>query len=81
MIVVADTSPLNYLILIGEPNLLYRLYGRTVIPRAVLSELQASGAPLGEIRSSEGWNQVTGGVSANCRGSSERGRGAEWRIE
>ncbi len=40
MIVVADTSPLNYLVLIGEADLLHRLYGRVLIPQAVLSELQ-----------------------------------------
>lgn len=40
MIVVADTSPLNYLVLIGEADLLYRLYGRVLIPQAVLSELE-----------------------------------------
>lgn len=45
MIVVADTSPLNYLILIGEADLLYKLYGRVLIPQAVLSELQHSGTP------------------------------------
>ena len=45
MIVVADTSPLNYLILIGQADLLYRLYGRVLIPQAVLSELQDPGAP------------------------------------
>ena len=45
MIVVADTSPLNYLVLIGEADLLYQLYGRVLIPQAVLSELQHPGAP------------------------------------
>lgn len=45
MIVVADTSPLNYLILIGEADLLYRLYGRVLIPQAVLSELKHPQAP------------------------------------
>lgn len=45
MIVVADTTPLNYLILINEPNLLPRLYGRVVIPTAVYRELQAERAP------------------------------------
>ena len=35
MIVIADTTPLNYLILIGEPNLLPHLYGRVLIPTAV----------------------------------------------
>jgi predicted nucleic acid-binding protein len=45
MIVIADTSPLNYLILIGEIDVIPRLYGRVIIPSAVLSELQSSQAP------------------------------------
>jgi len=40
MIVIADASPLNYLVLIGEAEILRRLYGRVVIPEAVLRELQ-----------------------------------------
>ena len=39
MIVIADTSPLNYLVLIGEADILQRLYRRVVIPEAVLREL------------------------------------------
>jgi len=39
MIVIADTSPLNYLVLIGEADILLRLYHRVVIPEAVLREL------------------------------------------
>lgn len=46
MIVVSDTSPLNYLILIEEVHLLGKLYGRVMIPRAVWKELQAEGAPM-----------------------------------
>ena len=45
MIVVADTSPLNYLIQIGCDYLLPRLYGRIVIPSAVMEELRDSRAP------------------------------------
>ncbi len=45
MIVVADSSPLNYLVLIGEGDLLHRLYGRVLIPQGVLSELQHPGTP------------------------------------
>jgi predicted nucleic acid-binding protein len=44
-VVVADTSPLNYLILIEAIDLLPRLYGRVVIPIEVLSELVDDGAP------------------------------------
>lgn len=45
MIVISDTTPLNYLILIGEQELLLRLFERVIIPRAVWTELQAEGAP------------------------------------
>jgi predicted nucleic acid-binding protein len=45
MIVVSDTSPLNYLILIGQARLLEELYGRVMIPQAVWVELQNNAAP------------------------------------
>ena len=45
MIVVADTSPVNYLILIGEVEILTKMYGRVVIPNAVLEELLRPSAP------------------------------------
>lgn len=45
MIVVSDTTPLNYLVLIGQQELLARLFERVVIPRAVWTELQAKGTP------------------------------------
>ena len=49
MIVVADTSPLNYLIRLGFPELLHAIYGRVVVPDAVLTEMQHPEAP-GEVR-------------------------------
>jgi predicted nucleic acid-binding protein len=45
MIVVADTSPLNYLIQIDCDHLLPRLYGRIVVPSGVMRELGHVGAP------------------------------------
>jgi predicted nucleic acid-binding protein len=45
MIVVADTSPINYLILIEEIDILTKMYGRVVIPRAVRQELLRPSAP------------------------------------
>jgi predicted nucleic acid-binding protein len=45
MIVVADTSPLNYLILLNQISLLPDLYGRILIPHAVHDELLDAGAP------------------------------------
>ena len=49
MIVVADTSPLNYLIRLGHPNVLHKIYGRVLVPRAVLIEMQHPEAPT-EVR-------------------------------
>lgn len=45
MIVVADSSPLNYLILIEQTVLLHRLYGSVLVPEAVAVELRAARAP------------------------------------
>jgi predicted nucleic acid-binding protein len=45
MIVVADTSPLNYLVLIGDELLLPQLFGSVVVPPAVIQELTDTNAP------------------------------------
>jgi predicted nucleic acid-binding protein len=45
-LVVADTSPINYLILIGEIEILHSLYESVVIPQEVISELHEGGAPV-----------------------------------
>ncbi|MCC7084918.1 MAG: DUF3368 domain-containing protein [Pirellulales bacterium] len=45
MIVVCDTSPLNYLVLIGQVEILPVLFGRIVAPPAVIAEMQHRGAP------------------------------------
>ena len=45
MIVVADTSPLNYLIQIECENLLPQHYGRILVPIGVMRELGQAGAP------------------------------------
>jgi predicted nucleic acid-binding protein len=47
MIVIADTSPINYLICIGEIDVLPRLYGVVIIPRAVRDELSRDRASRG----------------------------------
>ena len=46
MIVIADTSPLNYLVLIDKVDLLRQLYGRVIIPEAVYFESTHPLAPL-----------------------------------
>src|ERR1022692_1843732 len=45
MIVVGDSGPLHYLILIDLIDLLPRLYGTVLIPPAVFSELTATSTP------------------------------------
>jgi predicted nucleic acid-binding protein len=45
MIVVSDTSPLNYLVQIGQVHVLPQLFGKIVVPIAVYEELSHEGAP------------------------------------
>lgn len=44
-VVVADTTPLNYLIIIGRVEILASLFGEVLIPEAVLDELRHPNAP------------------------------------
>ena len=44
-IVIADTGPLNYLVLIGLANLLPTLFEKVLVPTAVYRELTACKAP------------------------------------
>ena len=46
MIVVADSGPLHYLILLDLTELLQRFYGQVVVPEAVATELLSPSAPL-----------------------------------
>jgi len=45
MIVIADTTPLHYLVLIDHAQILSALYGKVIIPDAVRRELQAQRTP------------------------------------
>ncbi len=45
MIVVSDTSPLNYLVLTESQHILPKLFKRILIPEAVRQELESAGAP------------------------------------
>ena len=61
MVVVADSSPLRYLIVVGEQELLPELFGETWIPSAVLIELSASSTPAGVrtfLNNPPGWLKV-----------------------
>lgn len=46
MIVVSDTSPLNYLILVGQADVLRTLYGRVIVPDVVKDELGHARSPV-----------------------------------
>lgn len=43
MIVVADTGPLNYLVLTGAVGVLQPLYTRVIVPKTVVEELKVAG--------------------------------------
>ena len=61
MIVVADTSPLRYLVLIEEAQVLPRLYGLVLTPPAVVKELTQSRTPEAIrrwIAEPPGWLQI-----------------------
>jgi predicted nucleic acid-binding protein len=45
MIVIADTSPLHYLILVQAEGVLPRLFQRVLIPDEIYAELRHPGAP------------------------------------
>jgi predicted nucleic acid-binding protein len=45
MIVIADTSPLHYLILLEHAEVLQHLYGCVIIPEAIVQELHAQKTP------------------------------------
>lgn len=49
-VVIADTSPLNYLVAIGEVRILPALFGSVVVPEMVRNELQLPGS-LPRVRS------------------------------
>ena len=43
--IISDTSPINYLLLIGEVELLPKLFGEVLIPASVFQELSHPRAP------------------------------------
>lgn len=45
MLVISDTSPLCYLLLIDQIDLLHRMYGQVIIPQAVRDELADMRSP------------------------------------
>ena len=61
MIVVADSGPIHYLVLIGDINVMHPLFGRVLIPEAVHRELARSATPAAVshwIRSLPSWAEI-----------------------
>ena len=61
MIVVSDTSPINYLLLIEEIGLLHKLFHKVLIPEAVFAELNHQLAPepvLDWLREIPNWIEI-----------------------
>ena len=46
-LVVADTGPVNYLVLIGATEILPKLFDKVLVPQAVLNELSRHATPEG----------------------------------
>lgn len=70
MIAVSDTSPICYLVLIGEIELLPALFTQVVIPPAVATELSHPGAPGAVSRwwaAPPAWLRVAGSSGAPLR--------------
>jgi predicted nucleic acid-binding protein len=61
-LVVADTTPLNYLTIIGQVHVLGALFGKVLVPEGVLAELKHPKAPIAVVVWSQSlpeWVQVT----------------------
>jgi predicted nucleic acid-binding protein len=79
-LVIADTDPVNYLIVIGCIDLLPRIFERIVLPDAVHTELSSSLAPPAVqrwIADPAAWLEIaqTPGVHSFNWNSQRRGRG------
>jgi predicted nucleic acid-binding protein len=44
-VIISNTTPINYLVLIDHTAVLHQLYARVIIPQAVFRELQEAGTP------------------------------------
>lgn len=81
-LIVSDTSPLNYLILIDQADILPALYGRVILPQAVFTELKKLETPKKVrewIATAPAWievAQITGAPDASLSGIDEGEREA-----
>lgn len=78
MIIVSDTTPLHYLILIERAELLAELFGSIIIPEAVFAELSHERAPVEVkewIADLPPWVRVKSPSAANSTVVKKLGRG------
>lgn len=78
MIIVSDTTPLNYLILVGRAELLSNLFGNIIIPEAVFAEMSHERTPaavLDWIKSLPLWVEVKTPSSAATESIKGLGKG------
>jgi len=47
-VIISNTTPINYLVLIDHIAVLPQMYGRIIIPQAVFGELQEEGTPTNQ---------------------------------
>ena len=81
-VVISDTSPLRYLVLIGHAELLCALYAEALIPEAVLNELISERGliELARISHKGHRRQASRGVSTRQAESLRHGRSFGQRI-
>ncbi len=78
MIIVSDTTPLHYLILIKRAELLATLFGAIIIPEAVFTEMSHAKTPVAVqewIAALPAWAQVKRASAANSDTIKNLGRG------
>lgn len=83
MIIISDTTPLHYLILLEKTELLEKLFGKIVIPEAVFNEMQHEGTPEAVrlwIASVPAWIEIKTPSQINLERVKELGRGETQAI-
>lgn len=75
---VSNTSPINYLVQIDEIETLPKLYGKIIIPNAVMTELQDVGSPAAVRNWAAGppaWSEVSASVVGSALKMTNLGAG------
>lgn len=83
MIVVSDTSPICYLVLLDVIDILPKIYGRIVIPEWVRVELAAAKAPDAVrtwIADPPDWLEVQGAIAQSSEALQDLDRGEQEAI-